>query len=109
MELGQTREAWLDMTPYELSVLYDAYLKKQRGKFNLGRDMVLNAVANVLSGNKRIEPFIPSGDEDDMRYKKGKMNTVATQEDLLEFERKLQENENLERKIRLERDSLFDL
>lgn len=96
------------MTPYELSVLYDAYLKNQRGKFNLGRDMVLNAVANVLSGNKRIEPFIPNG-ENESEYKRGKINTVATQEDLLEFERKLKDNENLEKRIRLERNSLFDL
>lgn len=92
------------MTPYELSVLYKAYLDKMKANLNLNRDLVMNAIGYALSGSRRkIPPFI--GNEEN--EKEGKINTVCTQEDILEFEEKLKDNKELKDKIIDERKSIF--
>lgn len=92
------------MTPYELSVLYKAYLDKMKANLNLNRDLVMNAIGYALSGSrKKIPPFI--GNEEN--EKEGKINTVCTQEDILEFEEKLKDNKGLKDRIIDERKSIF--
>ncbi|PED63970.1 hypothetical protein [Priestia megaterium] len=63
IELKLSKEEFLDLTPYEFSILYEHYARVKKDDYSILRNTVYNAGANLMRGEGDKE--IPLFDEID--------------------------------------------
>ena len=103
LEIKINKKDFLDMTPYEFSLLYDYHIKHLKSEKNLERDIMVNAIRATLS-NEKIRPLFK---EEKTNRESSNINNNLTREELEKFKEELESNQNLKDKIQKEREELF--
>jgi hypothetical protein len=74
LELGLTEEQFMDLTPYEFSLLYFHYLDKTKTDYEILRNVIYNAGLNLL--RKKGQKIVPLFDEN------GEVNNELNEEEI---------------------------